>query len=226
MNVLDTQVGGTHYTDLPHQPLDLIAGLNLDFFQGNVVKYLTRYKFKGAPVADLKKAADYCRKAHAYLDYKAVTDDYQTRVTYAVEMHCEANGASEKVREAMLKAVLYQWREAAKLIGGIITDSVLDLAEEERRCNSVGVDDFYTSANGDLAIGVPWSLCGQYRIHDKGGQCAVLHIGDGQQTFKGCYPTIDEAKQGVISCREADIEFLIRSLTDELKRLRTKYPIK
>lgn len=226
MNALDTQVGGSHYTDLPHQPLDLIAGLNLDFFQGNVVKYLTRYKFKGAPVADLKKAADYCRKAHAYLNYKAVTDDYRTRVTYAVEMHCEANGASEKVREAMLKTVLYQWREAAKLIGDIITDSVLDLAEEERRCNIAGVDDFYTSANGDIALGTPWSLYGQYRIHDYGGQYSVMHIGDGQQIFKGRYPTIDEAKQGVISIREADIKFLIRSFTDELNRLRTKYPIK
>lgn len=226
MNVLDTQVGGTHYTDLPHQPLDLIAGLNLDFFQGNVVKYLTRYKFKGAPVADLKKAADYCRKAHAYLDYKAVTDDYRTRATYAVEMHCEANGASEKVREAMLKAILYQWREAAKLIGDITTDVVLEIAEEERRCTSVGVDDFYTSANGDIVIGALWSLCGQYRILDDGGQYAVLHVGDGQQIFKGRYPTIDEAKQGVISIREADIEFLIRSLTDKLNRLRAKYPIK
>ena len=85
MNVLDTQVGGTHYTDLPHQPLDLIAGLDLDFFQGNVVKYLTRYKFKGAPVEDLKKAADYCRKAHAYLYYRQLTDDYRTRATYGVE---------------------------------------------------------------------------------------------------------------------------------------------
>nr|DAM51924.1 MAG TPA: nucelotide kinase [Caudoviricetes sp.] len=226
MNTLDTQIGGTHYTDLPHQPLDLIAGLNLDFFQGNVVKYLTRYKFKGAPVADLKKAADYCRKAHAYLDYKAVTDDYRTRATYAVEMHCEANGASEKVREAMLKAILYQWREAANLIDELVADSTLEDIDEERRCNSVGVGDFYAAADGDLALGAPWGIGGQYRIHDEGGQYAVLHVENGGKILKGRYPTIDEAKEGVIYHREARLDLLVRVLSDDLERSRKKHPIK
>lgn len=225
MNALDTQVGGTHYTDLPHQPLDLIAGLDLDFLQGNVVKYLTRYRYKGGTV-DLSKAIDYCHKAHALLDYKPITDDYRTRATYGIEAHCEANGLPDKVAEAMLKATLYQWREAAKLIDDLIGESILEGIEEERRCCSVGVGDFYMSANGDLAIGAPWSLCGQYRIHDEGGQYAVLHIGERQHKFKGRYTTIDEAKQGAISSQEADIEGLIRSLTNELNLLRTKYPIK
>ena len=85
MNTLDTQVGGTHYTDLKSQPIDLIAALDLDFFQGNVVKYLTRYPYKGDPVGDLQKAADYCRKAHAKLDYKLALGTQKTRATYAVE---------------------------------------------------------------------------------------------------------------------------------------------
>lgn len=226
MNTLDTQIGGTHYTDLPHQPLDLIAGLNLDFFQGNVVKYLTRYKFKGAPVADLKKAADYCRKAHAYLDYKAVTDDYRTRATYAVEMHCEANGASEKVREAMLKAILYQWREAANLIDELVADSTLEAIEEERRCNSVGIGDFYTAADGDLVLGATYSDEGQYRITEECGQYAVIRTARGHTILKGRYTTIDEAKEGVIAHREADIEERIAYLTAELERSRKKHPIK
>jgi len=226
MNTLDTQIGGTHYTDLPHQPLDLIAGLNLDFFQGNVVKYLTRYKFKGAPVADLKKAADYCRKAHAYLDYEAVTDDYRTRATYAVEMHCEANGASEKVREAMLKAILYQWREAANLIDELVAGSTIEAIEEERRCNSVGVGDFYTAADGDLVLGARYSDEGQYRITAERGQYAVIRTVRGRTILKGRYATIDEAREGVIAHREADVEAMITHLTAELERSRTSHPIK
>ena len=226
MNTLDTQIGGTHYTDLPHQPLDLIAGLDLDFFQGNVVKYLTRYKFKGAPVVDLKKAADYCRKAHAYLYYRQLTDAYRTRATYGVEAHCEDNGLPDKVAEAMLKAILYQWREAAKLIDELVADSTLESIEEERRCNSVGVGDFYTSADGCLALGAPWCIGGQYRIHDEGGQYAVLHVENGDKILKGRYPTIDEAKEGAIYHRETRLALLVRLLTDELERSRNKHPIK
>ena len=243
MNTLDTQIGGTHYTDLPHQPLDLIAGLDLDFFQGNVVKYLTRYKFKGTPVADLRKAADYCRKAHAFLYYRQLTadycrkahaflyyrqltDDYRTRATYGVEAHCEANGLPDKVAEAMLKAILYQWREAAKLIDDLVADSTLEAIEEERRCNSVGGGDFYTAADGDLAVGAPWFIGGQYRIHDEGGQYAVLHVEHGDKIFKGRYPTIDEAKEGVMYHREARLALLVQLLSDELERSRKKHPIK
>lgn len=226
MNTLDTQIGGTHYTDLPHQPLDLIAGLNLDFFQGNVVKYLTRYKFKGAPVADLKKAADYCRKAHAYLYYRQLTEDYRTRATYGVEAHCEANGLPDKVAEAMLKAILYQWREASKLIHELLDCELLNIAAEEERYNSVGEGDFYTAADGDLVLGATYSDEGQYRITDERGQYAVIRTMRGHTILKGRYATIDEAREGVIAHREADIEARIAHLTDELERSRAKHPIK
>lgn len=226
MNTLDTQIGGTHYTDLPHQPLDLIAGLDLDFFQGNVVKYLTRYPYKGDPVSDLQKAADYCRKAHAKLDYKLVLGTQKTRAMYAVEQHCEANGLSDKVAEAMLKAILYQWREAAKLIDELVADSTLEAIEEERRCNSVGEGDFYTAADGDLVLGARYSDEGQYRITDERGQYAVIRTVRGHTILKGRYPTIDEAKEGVIAHREADIEARITHLTAELERSRTSHPIK
>ncbi|MBS5872175.1 MAG: DUF3310 domain-containing protein, partial [Porphyromonas sp.] len=73
MNVLDTQVGGTHYTDMNTQPLDLIVGLGLSFLQGNAIKYLSRYPRKGG-VSDLLKARDYCRKARALLDSNPTTE--------------------------------------------------------------------------------------------------------------------------------------------------------
>lgn len=226
MNTLDTQIGGTHYTDLPHQPLDLIAGLDLDFFQGNVVKYLTRYPYKGDPVSDLQKAADYCRKAHAFLYYRQLTDDYRTRATYGVEAHCEANGLPDKVAEAILKAILYQWREAAKLIHELLDCELLNIVDEEKRYNSVGEGAFYTAADGDLVLGATYSDEGRYRITEERGQYAVIRTVRGHTILKGRYPTIDEAKEGVIAHREADLEARIAHLTAELERSRTSHPIK
>lgn len=40
------------------QPIDLIEANNLDFAEGNVIKYVTRYKKKNG-LEDLKKAQDY-----------------------------------------------------------------------------------------------------------------------------------------------------------------------
>jgi hypothetical protein len=52
-------------TDVPHystngiQPIDIINANKLDFLEGNIVKYLLRYKHKGSPLADLTKLVDY-----------------------------------------------------------------------------------------------------------------------------------------------------------------------
>lgn len=54
-NPLDVQVGGGHYKSLPIQPVEYNMKNNLNYCQGSVVKYVTRYKEKGG-VEDLKKA--------------------------------------------------------------------------------------------------------------------------------------------------------------------------
>lgn len=56
-----TQVAGSHYKQKPIQPWDYIAANNLGFFEGNVVKYVTRWRDK-AGVEDLKKARHYLDK--------------------------------------------------------------------------------------------------------------------------------------------------------------------
>ena len=58
MSALDVQVGGGHYKDRGIQPVEYIHANDLDFFQGNVVKYVTRWRDKGG-VQDLEKAAHY-----------------------------------------------------------------------------------------------------------------------------------------------------------------------
>ena len=56
-----TQVGGGHYAAKPIQPWDFIAANGLGYFEGNVVKYLSRWRDKGG-VQDLHKAAHYLQK--------------------------------------------------------------------------------------------------------------------------------------------------------------------
>ena len=55
------QVGGAHYATKAIQPWDYIIANNMDFFEGNALKYLTRWKEKDG-VKDLKKAIHYLEK--------------------------------------------------------------------------------------------------------------------------------------------------------------------
>ena len=58
-SVLKEQVGGDHYSKLAIQPVTYINNNRLSYLQGNVIKYTTRYKDKGTPIQDLKKAKHY-----------------------------------------------------------------------------------------------------------------------------------------------------------------------
>lgn len=52
------QIGGNHYKDMPIQPIEYILANGLGYCEGNVIKYVSRYKFKNG-VEDLKKARHY-----------------------------------------------------------------------------------------------------------------------------------------------------------------------
>ena len=52
------QVGGNHYKDKAIQPIEYIHANKMGFCEGNVVKYITRWKEKSG-VADLEKAKHY-----------------------------------------------------------------------------------------------------------------------------------------------------------------------
>lgn len=49
------QIGGNHYLKMKIQPIEYILANDLRFLEGNVVKYVSRYKLKNG-VEDLKKA--------------------------------------------------------------------------------------------------------------------------------------------------------------------------
>lgn len=52
---LATQVGGSHYKSMKIQPVEYIHANGIGYFEGNVIKYVSRWREKGG-VADLEKA--------------------------------------------------------------------------------------------------------------------------------------------------------------------------
>lgn len=58
VEALKQQVGGDHYKSLTIQPIEYITKNNLGWCEGNVVKYISRWKQKGQH-ADLDKVIHY-----------------------------------------------------------------------------------------------------------------------------------------------------------------------
>lgn len=224
INALDTQVGGTHYTDMKTQPLDLIVGLGLGFLQGNAIKYLSRYPRKGG-VEDLLKARDYCRKAHALLDSEPTTECYQTRATRAVDAYCEANGIVGDVREAILNIVLLSWSKAIYSIDKIADDYRYYLIKEYGTGDGIVRGEFFEAPNGDIALGCTFDDIGQFRIVKSGNMYHVVHICRHEHICGGYYETLEDAMYRAVRLREGVIENSIRALTMDLEHSKSKYHI-
>ena len=58
MSSLSKQEGGTHYKDLPIQPVEYIHANAMGYFEGCVLKYISRWRKKNG-LADLQKAKHY-----------------------------------------------------------------------------------------------------------------------------------------------------------------------
>ena len=72
---LNTQVAGNHYKQLPIQPVEYIYANNIGYFEGNVIKYVTRWKEKGG-IKDLEKAKHYIDLL-IELTMREQSDEYQ-----------------------------------------------------------------------------------------------------------------------------------------------------
>jgi len=57
--IREQQVGGDHYKKHKIQPWDIIDEYNLNFYKGNIIKYILRKK---SGLEDLKKARHYIDK--------------------------------------------------------------------------------------------------------------------------------------------------------------------
>jgi hypothetical protein len=58
MSALETQVDGSHYKKLKIQPVEYIHANEIGYMEGNVIKYVSRWKEKNG-IKDLEKAKHY-----------------------------------------------------------------------------------------------------------------------------------------------------------------------
>ena len=58
MNPLEKQEGGSHYKEMPIQPIEFITKNKLGYIEGNIIKYICRHKSKNG-IEDLRKAKHY-----------------------------------------------------------------------------------------------------------------------------------------------------------------------
>ena len=72
MKANDKQVAGNHYSaaTTAHQHWDIVNEHGLDYFQGQITKYVMRWKNKNG-VEDLKKAQHFLEK---YIELSTITD--------------------------------------------------------------------------------------------------------------------------------------------------------
>jgi hypothetical protein len=59
-SALQTQIGGSHYTNMAIQPIEYILANTIPFPEGNVIKYVSRWRKKGG-VKDLEKAVHHLK---------------------------------------------------------------------------------------------------------------------------------------------------------------------
>ena len=60
MSEFQTQIGGDHYQGYAIQPTEFIQRNHLDWCEGNIIKYVTRHKWKNG-IEDLRKAEHYLK---------------------------------------------------------------------------------------------------------------------------------------------------------------------
>lgn len=124
MNALDTQVGGSHYKDMRFQPIELISLLGLDFFQGNVVKYVSRHHAKGGR-DDLDKARHYCQLAMScrYGRGRLPTKAQTARIAVFVSMNSLPSYTAKRFSRLISEGLMCRnWDLAMEIIDEITQD--------------------------------------------------------------------------------------------------------
>ena len=121
-SALSQQIGGSHYKLMPFQPICLIGMLDLDFCQGNVVKYVSRYKLKDG-VRDLEKAKHYCLMAMELGDKPAPDAVYLSEAIDDVWDFVKQNNLDYEVYMILMHVVRRHWEDVEQAIDELINKS-------------------------------------------------------------------------------------------------------
>lgn len=95
------QVGGTHYAKHKIQPWDIIDEYKLDFYEGNILKYLLRDKENR--IEDLQKLIHYAEKAIEDAKLTAEFEEWWS----GYKNYCDIMTQKEMAEEA--------WKEAGRI---------------------------------------------------------------------------------------------------------------
>lgn len=104
------QVGGSHYQKMKIEPIVFIMGNNLDFCQGNIIKYVCRYKDKNG-IQDLRKAKQYIiKRLKANIQYINKKELECCDAIYMLSDYKESEGAMQELEmaEKLNKEIIYQ----------------------------------------------------------------------------------------------------------------------
>lgn len=87
---LETQIGGNHYKNMAMQPVEFASKAKLNFIQGSIVKYISRYKNKNGK-QDIEKAAHFAKLA---IDLNEQGSEFMFNLGLAYT-YCKANKLSQ-----------------------------------------------------------------------------------------------------------------------------------
>lgn len=116
---LAEQIGGVHYKGMKIEPVELWAALDLNAFQGSIVKYVMRYKDKNGK-QDLLKAKHYIDYIKQFTP-KTFTPDTKEAADY-LDRFIKENELSEKVKDIIVDVVYEDYDDALLKIDEIIDD--------------------------------------------------------------------------------------------------------
>ena len=117
MEALEVQVGGDHYKNTPYQPVKFSVDLHLNFIQGNIVKYVTRYKQKNGK-QDLEKVVHYAMIGQELNPSNYYVSSEMSRKYFSD--YCTMNNLDELVSE-IIEGVIYQnWVKIVANTGRLI----------------------------------------------------------------------------------------------------------
>lgn len=115
MEALEKQVGGVHYKKRRYQPVKFCVDLNLNFIQGNIVKYITRYEDKDGR-RDLEKVIHY---AHLGIELQPI--NYVTsKAGELLHKYISENNLTNIVGEVIRGAVFQNWNTVINCVTRII----------------------------------------------------------------------------------------------------------
>ena len=118
MKATKTQIGGTHYNKSSYQPIEFISHRNLNFFQGNIVKYVTRHRYKNGK-EDLLKCAHYCELALELSPANFVGSDKEDNFRDLL-VYSEQNKLCEIEHNIIASSILNDWKKTKELLSTLI----------------------------------------------------------------------------------------------------------